>query len=166
MKREFLVAIGGAAVVTATLAGCGGESSDRSATTTAEKTTTSETTTSETTAQSGAGAATVTIDGKAQDVSGTISCVNAVDNVNIAIGEGTTGIAAMVSQGDDPQVRRVGLGNVDGAILGYESGVGEGNAEATKDGNTYTITGTATGIDTSNPLQIVSKPFEIKVTCP
>lgn len=24
----------------------------------------------------------------------------------------------------------------------------------------------ATGIETSNPLQLVSKPFEIKVTCP
>jgi ipoprotein LpqH len=50
--------------------------------------------------------------------------------------------------------------------LGYTSGTGQGKAEATKDGNAYKITGTATGVDISNPLQPVNKPFEIDVTCP
>ena len=39
-------------------------------------------------------------------------------------------------------------------------------ATATKDGSSYTIKGTATGIDTANPMQPVNKPFEIDVTCP
>jgi lipoprotein LpqH len=41
-----------------------------------------------------------------------------------------------------------------------------GEASATKDGNTYKISGKATGVDLSNPLQPLTKPFEIAVTCP
>ena len=44
--------------------------------------------------------------------------------------------------------------------------VAAGEAKATKDGNTYKISGTATGIDMANPMQPVNKPFEIDVTCP
>ena len=40
------------------------------------------------------------------------------------------------------------------------------SAKATKDGNKYTISGTATGVDMANPMQPVTKPFEIEVTCP
>ena len=53
-----------------------------------------------------------------------------------------------------------------GVTLGYQQGTGQGEATAEKDGNTYTITGTATGVDMANPLQPVTKPFEIEVTCP
>lgn len=36
-----------------------------------------------------------------------------------------------------------------------------------KDGDGYKFKGTATGIDKSNPMAgMVSKPFEIDVTCP
>jgi lipoprotein LpqH len=87
-------------------------------------------------------------------------------NVNIAIGDAATGIAAVLSDADPPVVHSVGLGNVNGVTLGYQEGVGQGNAEATKDGNSYKITGTATGIDMQNPTQPVNKPFEIDVTCP
>ena len=58
------------------------------------------------------------------------------------------------------------LGNIDGVSLGFTPGVPGGSAEATKDGNTYKITGTATGVDMANPLQPATKPFEIVVTCP
>jgi len=85
--------------------------------------------------------------------------------VNIAIGEATTGIAAVVSEGDAPTVTSIGLGNVNGVTLGYAAGAG-GEAKAEKDGNTYKITGTATGIDMANPMTPVNKPFEIEVTCP
>ena len=73
---------------------------------------------------------------------------------------------AVVSEGDSPAVQSVGLGNVNGVTLGYQSGVDQGNAEASKDGQTYKITGTATGVDMANPLEPVNKPFEIEVTCP
>jgi len=44
--------------------------------------------------------------------------------------------------------------------------VGQGEAKAEKDGKTYTISGSATGVDMANPMQPVTKPFEIEVTCP
>lgn len=78
----------------------------------------------------------------------------------------TTGIAAVISEGDTPTVTSVGLGNVNGVALGYQNGTGQGEAKAEKDGDTYKISGTATGVDMANPMQPVNKPFEIEVTCP
>lgn len=92
-------------------------------------------------------------------------CATAGNNLNIAIGEATTGIAAVLSA-DASTVQSVGLGNVNGVTLGYTAGVppGGANATASKDGNTYKISGTATGVDMANPMQPVTKPFEIQVT--
>jgi len=42
-----------------------------------------------------------------------------------------------------------------------------GKAQATKDGSAYKITGTASGVDMSNPMAgPANKSFEIDVTCP
>ena len=87
-------------------------------------------------------------------------------NTNIAIGNASTGIGAVVSSGDNPSVVSVGLGNVNGVTLGYQSGAGQGDAKVEKDGKTYKISGTATGVDMANPMQPVNKKFEIEVTCP
>ena len=88
------------------------------------------------------------------------------ENVNIAIGDATTGIGAVVGTGDSPVVHSVGLGNVNGVTLGFQENAGQGEAKAEKDGSTYKISGTAVGVDMANPLQPVNKPFEIEVTCP
>jgi ipoprotein LpqH len=155
VKRGFLVAVGGAAIVIAGLSGC---SSDEKK---------SEGPATETgTAASGAGETKVTIDGQDQNVQGTVVCSAMGGNMNIAIGDAATGIAAVVSSGDSPTVQSVGLGNVNNVTLGYQAGTGQGEANAEKDGNTYRISGTATGIDMANPMQPVNKPFEIEVTCP
>ena len=164
MKRGLVVAIGGAAIVVAGLAGCGSNESTSSEMTTEETTTVEATETASATAAPGE--TKVTIDGQDQNVAGTVTCATMGGNVNIAIGEATTGIAAVVSEADPPVVQSVGLGNVNGVTLGFQAGVPQGNAEAKKDGNTYTITGTATGVDMANPLQPVNKPFEIVVSCP
>lgn len=153
MKVGFLVAVGGAAIVVAGLSGCGsGENS--------------ETTGDTTTAAAAEGTTTVTIDGQDQQVEGTVVCSSMGGNMNIAIGDATTGIGAVVSEGDSPTVQSVGLGNVNGVTLGYQSGTGQGDAKAEKDGDTYKISGTATGVDMANPMQPVNKPFEIEVSCP
>lgn len=154
MKRGFLVAVGGAAIVIAGMSGC--SSGDKK----------SETTGETSTAAAAEGKTTVTIDGQDQSVQGTIVCSEMGGNTNIAIGDATTGIGAVVSSGDEPTVQSVGLGNVNGVTLGYQSGAGQGDAKAEKDGKTYKISGTATGVDMANPLQPVNKPFEIEVTCP
>ncbi|MGZ5377460.1 MAG: lipoprotein LpqH [Mycobacterium sp.] len=154
MKRGFVVAVGGMAILIAGLSGCSSEDKK------------SETTGETSSAASAEGKTTVTIDGEDRAVQGTIVCSSMGGNTNIAIGDAATGIAAVVSEGDSPTVQSVGLGNVNGVTLGYQSGSGQGEAKAEKDGKTYTITGTATGVDMANPLQPVNKPFEIEVSCP
>ena len=154
MKRGFVVAVGGMAILVAGLSGCSSEDKK------------SETTGETSSAASAEGKSTVTIDGQDQQVTGTVVCSSMGGNMNIAIGDAATGIAAVVSEGDEPTVQSVGLGNVNGVTLGYQSGTGQGEAKAEKDGKTYKISGTATGVDMANPLQPVNKPFEIEVSCP
>jgi ipoprotein LpqH len=156
VKHGLTVAVAAAAILVAGISGCSSNKSSSggggaSGTTTA-------------TAGGGGGPA-VTIDGKNQNVSGSVVCSTAGGNVNIAIGGAATGIAAVLTDANPPEVKSVGLGNVNGVTLAYTSGTGQGNASATKNGSSYKITGTATGVDVANPMQPVNKPFEIDVTC-
>jgi lipoprotein LpqH len=159
VKRGLTVTVAAAAILAAGLSGC---SSNKSSTGS------SGSPSAASTSAGGGGAAgtKVTIDGKDQQVSGSVVCTTAGGNVNIAIGGAATGIAAVLSDGNPPEVKSVGLGNVNGVTLAYTSGTGQGNASATKNGSSYKITGTATGVDMANPMQPVNKPFEIEVSCP
>ena len=164
MKRGFVVAVGGAALVIAALSGCSSDEKKSESPTTSKEASSEAGTASATAAPSGGGTK-VSIDGQDQNVQGTVVCSAMGGNMNIAIGDAATGIAAVLSS-DGATVQSVGLGNVNGVTLGYQSGTGQGEAKATKDGKTYKITGTATGIDMANPMQPVNKPFEIEVACP
>ncbi len=175
MKRALVIAVGSAAIVAGGLAGCSSDKSvsenASSATETAKTAASSATSavTSATDAAKGnppAGAATLSIDGAAQNVDGTVVCTNMGGNIQIAIGNATGGLGAQLSDADPPEVKQVGLGNVNGVVLGYTTGVPGGEASATKDGSTYKITGKATGVDVANPMTPVTKAFEIAVTCP
>jgi lipoprotein LpqH len=112
----------------------------------------------------------VLIDGKDQNVKGQVACTTAAGNVNIAIGGSgstgvPTGIGAVLTDASPPVVTSVALGNVNGVSLGV--GGTTGKAQATKDGSTYKISGTASGVDMSNPMGgPVNKSFEFDVTCP
>jgi ipoprotein LpqH len=164
VKRGFVVAVGGAAIVIAGLSGCSSGNKSASPSSSASSSAAGTASASATAAPSGGGTK-VTIDGKDQSVSGTVVCSSMGGNMNIAIGEAGTGIAAVLGS-DGSTVQSVGLGNVNGVTLGYQSGAGQGDAKAEKNGNSYKISGTATGIDMANPMQPVNKPFEIDVTCP
>jgi ipoprotein LpqH len=149
-KCGILVGVAAAATVVAGLAGC---SSNKSSTTSP-------------TSSTAAAGNQVIIDGQNQNVTGQVTCTPANGNVNIGIGDPSNGIGAVVSGADPPVVQAVGLGNLTGATLGYSAGApNQGTVQATKSGNSYTIKGTATGIDTTNQQQL-SKPFEMDVTCP
>jgi ipoprotein LpqH len=165
VNRGFVVAVGGAAIVIAGLSGCSSSEKKSESTATSAKTSATGTASASATAAPSGGGTKVTIDGQDQNVSGTVVCSAMGGNMNIAIGEAATGIATVLSE-DGSTVQSVGLGNVNSVTLGYQSGTGQGEAKATKDGKTYKITGTATGIDMANPMQPVNKPFEIDVTCP
>ena len=156
MKRGFVVAVAGAAIVVVGLSGCSKDS---------DTSTSATTKVNGTEVATGTGKAKVTIDGKDQAIEGgSISCVTAAGVVTIGIGSGTSAIGVTLTEGDSPKVNTVGLGNINGVTLAV--GPGAGNAEATKDGKDYKITGNATGVDMANPLTPVNKPFEIAVTCP
>ena len=159
MKRSVTVAAAGLAIVVVGLSGC---SSDKKSSSSAS----SNGSTAAAAGSSGTTAAKVTIDGKDQNVQGTVACTSAAGNVNIAVGGTQAGIGVVLTDANPPSVKSVGLGNVNGVTLGYTPGTGQGNANATKDGSTYKISGTATGVDMSNPTQPVNKSFEIDVTCP
>lgn len=165
MKRGLLVAVGGAAVLIASLSGCSSNDKSSSSSSSSSKESSSSATASAS-ATAAPGGTKVTIDGQEQQINGSVVCAAMGGNMNIAIGESATGIAAVVTQGDSPTVQSVGLGNVNGVTLGFQQGAGQGEAKAEKDGNNYKISGTATGIDMSNPMAPVTKPFEIDVTCP
>jgi hypothetical protein len=106
----------------------------------------------------------VLIDGQELFAQGSVVCTTNGSNLEISIGDG---VGAQLSAGNTPTVKSVQLGNVQGAVLAYTEGEGgSGGAQATKDGKTYKITGTATGVDMSNPMAgPVSRSFEIDVTC-
>ncbi len=112
----------------------------------------------------------VFVDGQPRAVRGGVTCHQAGDYVTIGIGDVSRGVGAVVTTSNPPQVRTVGLGTVDGVALGYtDSEPGEANnAAAAVRGRSYTIKGTATGSDLSDPRspRQVSEPFEMDVTCP
>jgi ipoprotein LpqH len=177
VKREFLVAVAGASMVVAGLAGC---SSNKSSTTSASSSaassasssasspsSASSASTSAAAAAPGPGQAKVTIDGQDQDTTGgQIVCTTSGDTTTLVIQAHAGQYSAQVNAGNPPTVSTVSLQYGTGEIA-YKSGTGMGSAQATQDGNSYKVTGTATGVDTANPTGgMVSKPFEIDLTCP
>ena len=99
MKRGFVVAVAGAAVLVAGLSGCSkdekkSESSSSSSSAASSASSAVSATSGTATASAGAGSAKVTIDGQPQTINGQVVCATAGGNYNIAIGEAATGIAA------------------------------------------------------------------------
>lgn len=174
MKKEFLVVIGGAALVAAGLVGCGSDSgSEASSSSASSSASESASESSETSSEAAAASDTVvTIDGQPQDIQGEVNCNVVNDAMTIVIGDASgSGLTVIVSQADPPAVQSVVFGNVGaGSGLAYQEGTGSGSATATKDGNTYHVTGEAfsADIDLSNPMDATAgnKPFDISVTCP
>ncbi|MGI9164179.1 MAG: lipoprotein LpqH [Mycobacterium sp.] len=156
MIRGLVVAVGGATILVAGLTGCSSKDSSVGTTTSAS---------AQASASAGSGTATVTIDGNPREMTGQVVCTTAGGNLTIALGQQTTGIAVVMAE-DASKVTSVGLGNVDGVVLGFQDMTPGGSASATRDGKRYTISGTASGVDMANPMQPITKPFEIAVTCP
>jgi ipoprotein LpqH len=153
MKREIATGVIGAAVVVVGLVGCSSSTSTKSSSSSGS-TTASPIVTK------------VVVDGQDQNVVGQATCTVAGDNINIGIGDPSSGIGAVVTNTDPPAVHAVGLGSPNGSTLGYsDAAQSGGSADATKVGNSYKITGTAVGVDPSNS-QSITKSFEMDVACP
>lgn len=146
MKRWFMV-VAGAAMIVAALASCSSSG---------QKVSTS-------------GHAKVVVDGQDQNVNGPVTCQKAGGQLQIGIGQpgSPNTVAVQATDADPPAIHQIALGKVNGVALAYQQGSPGASAQATKNGNSYKFTGTATGMDPSNPMAgLVSKPFEVDVTCP
>lgn len=160
--KGLVVAVGGAAILVAGLTGCSSKKSETASTAVSAPASVAAGGVS---ASAGAGTAKVTIDGQPKEMQGQVVCSTMGSNFNIAIGDAGSGVAVVMSP-DASKVTSVGLGNINGVALGFQAGAPGGNASATKADKTYTVSGTATGVDMANPMQPMTKPFEIEVTCP
>jgi lipoprotein LpqH len=157
VKRGVVVGVAAVAVVAAGLTGCSSTKSGN-------------TSSSSSSAAAAPPGPQVTVDGQQQTVTGAVTCNTANNAVTIGIGDASNGIGAVVSTDNPPIVHAVGLGTVNGVALGFSDAAPDqaSNAGAAVSGKSYTIKGTATGTDMSNPQspQTVTKPFELDVTCP
>jgi ipoprotein LpqH len=165
MTRELSIAIAvAAATVAAGVAGCssGNKASGPSSSATSSSASASSATASSST-PAAAGPAQVTVGGQPQNVSGPVVCSTTDGKFSIAIGEVITGVIVGLEP-DASVVHNAGLGTVDGVVMSFTEGAPNNNATATKNGNTYHISGNASGTD--NAGQWVNKPFTVDVTCP
>ncbi len=105
------------------------------------------------------GEAEVIIGGTPQIVSGPVVCATNGGRLSITIGDIVIGLAQ-----DGSVVHNAALGTVGGVAMSFTEGAPGNSATATKNGNSYKVTGTATGVD--NARQMVSKDFSVNVTCP
>ena len=164
MKRELLIAIAAVTIVAGAV-GCssGNKASGPSSNSATPSSTSPSAAASSSTPAAAAGETKVTVDGQPQNVSGPVVCATNNGKFSIAIGEAITGVIVGLEP-DASAVHDVGLGTINGVVLSFTEGAPGNNAGATKTGNSYHITGTATGMD--NGGQQVSKPFTIDATCP
>jgi ipoprotein LpqH len=79
----------------------------------------------------------------------------------------STALAVQATNTNPPTVEQIALGTVNNVTLTYQQGTPGASVTATENGNDYKFSGTATGIDKTDPTAgLVSMPFEIDVTCP
>ena len=152
MKDAVITPVLGAAMLAAALAGCSGGGHVNAAGQSVSTT----------------GHAKVIVDGKDQNVSGNVTCQKAGGQLQIGIGQpgSPTAIAVQATDSNPPTIHQIALGTVDNIALAYQQGSPGVSASASQNGDAYKFTGNATGVDKTNPTAgLVSKPFEVDVTC-
>jgi ipoprotein LpqH len=151
VRRELVIALAAATAVSGCSAGNRSSGASSSSATSSGAT------------PAAAGPVQVTVGGQPQNVSGPVVCATNNGRFSIAVGDMATGIIVGLDP-DGSAVHSAGLGTVDGVVMSFTEGVPGENASAVKTGNTYRITGVASGTDNTGTQ--VHKPFEVDVTCP
>lgn len=168
MNRELLIAIATATAI-AGVTGCssGNKSSGPASNSAAPSSATSGSGASGTAAPPPPPAtppAKITVDGQPLPVTDPVDCNSKDGKFSIAIGQPFIGVIVALEQ-DASVVHLVGLGDINGLNYNFTEGVPGQSATATKSGNTYHVTGTASGTDNKGKQQ-ATKPFTVDVTCP
>ncbi|ULE34066.1 lipoprotein LpqH [Mycobacterium sp. IDR2000157661] len=105
----------------------------------------------------------ITVDGSTYETQ-SVECTQIKWDLTIdATAETGSAEAFLVLGGTQPEVRTVNIENVNEVTAVAGGQLGE--AEATTNGNVYTITGTVVGSDPANPGRSRTMPFEIKAPC-
>ncbi|MCV6999432.1 lipoprotein LpqH [Mycolicibacterium alvei] len=98
-----------------------------------------------------------------------VTCVKQGGKINVASAAtgGQQGLGVVMTDEATPKVESLGLVFEGSALAVSEAmGVKVGSAEVKVDGDTYTITGEASGADMKNPMAgMINKPFTITVSC-
>lgn len=168
MNRELLIAIATATAI-AGVTGCssGDKSSGPASSSAAPSSATSGSGASGTAAPPPPPAtppAKITVDGQPLPVTDPVDCNSKDGKFSIAIGQPFIGVIVALEQ-DASVVHLVGLGDINGLNYNFTEGVPGQSATATKSGNTYHVTGTASGTDNKGKQQ-ATKPFTVDVSCP
>jgi len=103
----------------------------------------------------------VTVSGKPVDIRGPVVCKDRYGRSSITAGNSVLRVVIDLEQ-DASAVHDVYLGEIDGVEMASHGLP----ATATRNGNTYTINGTASGPTDAEPPQQITKPFEVSVTFP
>lgn len=166
MNRGLMIAVAAATVITG-VAGCSNGNKSPAPGSATSSATAGSATASPTAAPPPAPAvppAKITVDGNVLPVTEPVDCNSKDGKFSIAIGQPFIGVIVALEQ-DASVVHLVGLGEVNGVNLNYTQGAPGDKASATKEGNTYHVTGIASGVD-SNGANKTHKPFTVDVTCP
>lgn len=96
-----------------------------------------------------------------------VACVKAeaLTTLTVASPSNVGGKGIVVVLDDSGGVSGLTIGIEGGQRIGYIEGSPVGSAEATIDGSTYTITGSAPYVDTSTPAASGLKSYDITITC-
>jgi lipoprotein LpqH len=160
MKRGFLVAIGGTAIVATALSGCGGNKSGGGSSSASASATQSVSASvpGGGGASVGTGKATVKVDGNDQKVEGSIVCAEAAGMNTVTIGNPSAqqGATVVMTTGDSPEVNQVAL--YFGTPILFNKGSG-GDATVKKDGKNYSVSGHSAPMPDSHE-------FGLEITCP
>lgn len=161
-----LIAASSAALLTLGLVGCGGSEPDINIP--GGNNTAPAGESEESGAEQAAGAAEATFGEHSVSISEGVQCAGfegtfAIGNAQAAA-EGNTAIAVVMAGEDATTAQAVTVNTEEGITL--VSAEGAGSSEISKDGNTYTVTGTGQVVDTNNPTAGEQSEFEIIVTCP
>lgn len=114
------------------------------------------------------GSATVVIDGKRTELNGHMICSHSGDgNFNIVMSNPLQTYSFAVSVSNDlAKVRSVGLGNIDGVSLSFQEYQAGLQASVSRDGNTYTISGTGVGFNKNDLNAQINEDFTVVASCP
>lgn len=112
-----------------------------------------------------AGTAHITIDGRDAGTTEQVRCVSRGFSTEITTGDEKSGVAALVSGGDELSAQSVAIRDLAGFTGNYNAGLGEPDADVSMIGPTFVITGTATGFRTDAASFTADGKFTVRVAC-